>query len=397
MRFASLLLIVLISVAVSCGSDSSGTASRDANSKKRVRVVKAAQTKLPRVVSVSGTLAAEEEVTIAPKVQGRVRQVFVDLGSPVKSGQPLMELEPADFQLRVQQSEAAYQQARVRLGLDAAGNDDSGSIDLEQTSVVRQAKAQLTQADLTRARRDSLYKEGLIPKSDLDDAEAAYQVASARYEDALEEVRNRQALLIQRKAELDLARQQYSDSVLRAPVNGSIQQRQVSPGEFVTVGESVFKLVRIHPLRLKLALPERESGDVRVGQKVQLHVEGDDNLYAGNIARLSPAITADNRTLMVEAEVPNEDGRLRPGSFARAEIITQPDLPSILIPSSSVVTFAGIQKVIVIANNQTVEKRIQIGRKIDNRLEVIDGIVAGDAVVIEPGNLTAGEAVEPIW
>ena len=390
-------LLLLLSLTVSCGTETSGKSSTDSPPKRKVKIVKALESKLPGTISVSGTLAAEEEVALSFKVQGRIRQIFVDLGSPVKRGQALLELEPADFGLRVKQAQAAYQQARVRLGLTPEGEDDGSGVDPEQTGVVRQAKAQLQEAQLTRDRRKSLYEEGLISQSEFDDAEAAYQVAAGRYQDSLEEVRNRQALLIQRRAELDLSRQQLSDSVLRAPLDGAISRREVSPGEFVAVGAHALTLVRLHPLRLKLELPEREARYVRSGQKVEVRVEGDQNVYSGSVARLSPAISADNRTLMVEAEVPNQQGALRPGSFARAEIITQPDQSSILIPASSVITFAGIQKVISLNNDQTVEKQIKTGRKIRDQIEVTEGIAAGDPIVVQPGNLVGGEKVQAIW
>jgi RND family efflux transporter MFP subunit len=391
------LLLLGLAVSLSCGSETSGKSSSDSTPKRKVKVVKALKSRLPGTISVSGTLAAEEEVALSFKVQGRIRQIFVDLGSPVKRGQALVELEPADFDLRVKQAGAAYQQARVRLGLTPDGQDDASTVDPEQTGVVRQAKAQLQETQLTRDRRKALHEEGLISQSEFDDAEAAYQVASGRYQDALEEVRNRQAILIQRRAELDLARQQLLDSVLRAPLDGSISRREVSPGEFVAVGAHALTLVRLHPLRLKLELPERETRDVRAGQKVEVRVEGDNNIYTGSVARLSPAITADNRTLMVESEVPNQKGALRPGSFARAEIITQPDRSSILVPASSVITFAGIEKVISLNNGQTVEKQIKTGRKIRDQIEVTEGISAGDPIVVQPGNLVGGETVQAVW
>ena len=364
---------------------------------KKVKVVRALRTTVPRTVSVSGTLAAEEEIVLSMKVPGRVQSVLVDLGSPIKKGQPLLTLEPADFQLRVQQAEATYQQARVRLGLEARGSDNGDSLNLEETGVVRQAKAVLEEARLTRQRMESLNQEGLIPKSQLDDAIAQYQVADARYQDALEEVRSRQALLIQRRAELDIARKQLSDSTLRSPGEGVIQEKRVTSGQFVSAGDEVLTMVRIHPLRLKLAVPERNSSDVRPGQKVVLRIEGDSRTYTGRIARVSPAITTDNRTLMVEAEIANEQGLLRPGSFARAEIVTESNDPVVLIPDSSVVTFAGLTKVISVQNNETVEKTIKVGRKSKGAIEVVQGIEDGETIVVTPGTLTPGEKVIPVW
>jgi RND family efflux transporter MFP subunit len=156
----------------------------------------------------------------------------------------------------------------------------------------------------------------------------------------------------------------------------------------------VVVLVKVHPLRLKLAVPEREASGIAPGQKVRLTVEGDPTTYEGRVARTSPAITEDNRTYLVEAEVPNPQGRLRPGSFARAEIVTEADARALLVPADAVVTFAGVDKVLTVADGKAVEKRIKIGRRTGDRVEILDGISAGDAVVLKPGNLVTGQPVE---
>jgi membrane fusion protein, multidrug efflux system len=382
---------------VGCGQKNEAKENSASLPHKQVKVAKAISSILPRSVAVSGTLAAEEEVVLSMKVPGRVQAVYVDLGSPLKRGQPLVRLEPADFQLRVKQAEAAYQQARVRLGLQADGNESGVDLNPEDTGVVRQAKALLEEAKLTRTRMETLHKDGFVPRSQLDDATAQFQVADARYQDAIEEVRSRQALLIQRRAEFDIARKQLSDSVLSSPLDGVIQEKNVSAGQFVSAGDAVLKMVRMHPLRLKLPVPERDAGNVRVGQKVDVRVEGDLRTYVGQLARVSPAISADNRTLMVEAEISNEQGLLRPGSFARAEIITESQDPVVLIPDSSVITFAGLTKVISVENNETQEKRVKLGRKTKGAVEVLEGVNAGESVVINPKNLTGGEKVVPVW
>jgi RND family efflux transporter MFP subunit len=109
--------------------------------------------------------------------------------------------------------------------------------------------------------------------------------------------------------------------------------------------------------------------------------------------RLSPAVEEHTRTLLVEAEVPNEDGALRPGAFASAEIVVEAEQPAVLVPASAITTFAGVTKVFGIADGKVVEKRVKVGRRAADRVEVIDGIAAGDEVIAEPGNLTAGQAV----
>lgn len=358
---------------------------------REVRVVPAAERALPRTVAATGTLAAEEQVTLSAKVAGRIEAIQVDLGTRVRRGQPIARLDQTDFTLRVEQAQAALQQARVRLGLAPQGSDEQ--VDPEQTSIVRQARAVLEEARLTRDRSVRLLEQQLIARAQLDTAQANLQVAEGRYQDALEEVRNRQAVLAQRRSELALARQQLTDTVVLAPVDGAVSQRVVSPGEYLAAGAAIATLVRIHPLRLRVAVPEREAIAVRIGQAVRLTIDGDPTVHGGRVARLAPIVQELNRTLAVEAEVPNERGALRAGAFARAEIVTDATQTIVTVPASALVVFAGVEKVLVVRAGKTAEVRVQSGRRLGEDVEILDGLQRGEAVVDRPGNLTGGQAV----
>lgn len=395
-RIGRLALVAAAAGAVACRADqpASGAAqARDpaAAAPRPVRVVPAAEGKLARVVAVTGTLAADEQLVLGMKVAGRLAEISVDLGSPVRKGRPIARLDPTDFRLRVEQAEATLRQARVRLGLPPDGTDDR--VDPEATALVRQAQATLTEARLTRDRMQALWNDRLVARAQLDAAVAALQVAEGRYQDAVEEVRTRQALLGQRRSELEIARQQLADTILRAPIGGVVRERHASAGTYLGAGAPVVTLVQVHPLRLRLAVPERAAAGVRIGQIVRVAVEGDPAAYLGRVARLAPAIQEQNRTLLVEAEVPNERGLLRPGAFARAEIVTAADQPAVLVPASSIVTFAGIEKVLTVRDGRAVETRVLTGRREGDLVEIAEGLRAGEPVVVDPGNLVGGQAV----
>jgi len=325
------------------------------------------------------------------KVAGRIEGIAVDLGSRVGPGQTIARLAPVDFELRVQQAEAALQQARARLGLEPAGTTDR--VDPERTAVVRQARAVLDEAKLSHSRVKTFVERGIASRAELDSAEAALQVADGRYEDALEEVRNRQALLTQRKTELDLARQELVDTVLIAPFAGIIRERSVSPGQYVNAGAPVATLVRMHPLRLQADVPEREASSVKVGQTVRVRVEGDAVAYDGRVVRVSPAIDEQSRSLRIEAQVGNEAATIRPGSFATADILVAAATPAIVVPATAIVSFAGVEKVLTVADAKVVERRVELGRRQAESVEILKGLTAGDRVIVEPGNLVGGEAV----
>jgi RND family efflux transporter MFP subunit len=374
------------------GSGPSAKANAAAPAEARdVAVTPATEERLQRVVAVTGTLAAQDQVSLGFKVPGRIERLDVDLGSQVQTGQTLARLLPVDFELRVQQAESGLKQARARLGLSPDGTDET--VDPEATAIVRQAKAVLDDAQLTYDRLSTFVQRGISAKSELDAAEAALKVADSRHQDAIEEVRNRQAVLAQRKSELALARQDLTDTRLVAPFSGMIRDRQASLGQFVAAGVPIVTLVRMHPLRLQADVPERDAMEVRVGQDVRVHLEGDPEVYEGRIVRVSPAIDESSRSLRVEAEVANQAARIRPGSFATAEIVVAASVPAVVVPVSSVVTFAGVDKVLTIVDGKVAERRVTLGRREGGRVEVVDGLAAGDAVIREPGNLVDGEAV----
>jgi RND family efflux transporter MFP subunit len=289
-------------------------------------------------------LAAHEQATLSVKVPGRLETISVDIGSVVRKGDVLAGLERKDYELQVNQAVAALAQARAAVGLPLAGEEET--VAPESIATVKQAQAVLTEAEKNRERVQKLSQDGISSKSEVDTVETAYVVAFNRYQVALEDGRMKLGVLAQRRADLDIARQQLTDTEIRAPFDGAIQMRSANTGEYLPIGTPVAAVVRIDPLRLRLEIPERKSMLVRTGQLVRLAVEGSTNTYHGQIARVSPAITEQNRMLLVEADVPNQ-GVLRPGLFVRANIVVHEE-PAVTIPAEALITFAGIEKVIAV-------------------------------------------------
>jgi RND family efflux transporter MFP subunit len=373
------------------GGGGKGGAAGAAGEARQVKVARVVEMPVGSSVGVTGTLAAQDQATVGVKVPGRLRAISVDLGSVVRKGQLVAQVEQQDYQLRVQQSEAALGQARARLGLAPDGRDER--VDLEQTGAVRQARARMDEARKNRERSATLAEQGVIARAEFESADAGYKVALSAYQDAVEEIRNRQALLAQRRTELALARQQLADTSVAAPFDGVVQERKASVGEYLAAGAPVVEIVRVNPLRFRAEVPERDAASVRAGQSVRVTVDGSPNSYAGRIVRLSPTITEQNRVLIVEAEVSN-DGTLRPGAFARADIVTNSTSMAVTVPSSAVVTFAGIEKVILVQNGKALEKSVTTGRRVSDWTEVLAGVNVGDAVVVNPGNLQSGMPVQ---
>lgn len=386
------LLIACLLISA-CGSNEPVAARLSQNEQSTIRQVKAAivhTVPIERTINVLGSLAAYDQATLSTKTPGRLASITVDFGSMVERGQTLAQIEPRDYQLQVQQAEAALAQARARLGLSPSGMDDR--VDPEQTGAVRQARARLDEARQNRERRAALVDKGFIAKSDFDAADAAYTVAFSQYQDAVEEIRNRQALLLQRRSELGIARQRLTDTVIKAPFDGVIQTKHASIGEYLAASAPVVTLVRMDPLRLRAEVPERAAAKVQAGQKVRLTIDGDATLYEGVITRLGPTINEQNRMLTVEADVHNP-GSLRPGSFARIDIVTDEADKALVAPTRAIVTFAGLEKVWIAQEGKALEQTIATRQRLGEWTEVVDGVQAGDLVILDPGNLRTGQPV----
>ncbi len=401
-RYAALLLLAACAPDPGSVADATPPAS-EAGAARAVRTALAREEVWERTLRVNGELAAFEEATLSAKVPGRLEQLAVDLGARVARGDELAAVDTRDYELRLAQAEAAVEAARARLG--SGLSDGDGSLQPENTAIVREARAALDDARRERERLVGLLRDGVAAQSAFDAAQARYEMAESRWHAALEEVDNRRAILAQRKAELELARQQFSDARLIAPFDGAVAARLAGTGDYLQVGDPVLRLVRFDPVRLRLEVPERSAADLRAGQSVRVRLEGGPSLAAqpgerhvetpieGRISRLSPEIAERNRTLLVEAELSNPDGDLRPGSFARAEIVVDAQARALVVPAEALVRFAGIDKLFVVEAGVASERRIDVGRVAGGRVEVLSGLQAGEVVVLSPGGLQPGERV----
>lgn len=347
---------------------------------------------MERTVDATGFLLPHEAATLSVKVSGRLLNLAVDLGSEVKPGDLIAQVEPRDYELRVQQAEAALAQARAALGLPLEGTDDH--IPPEKTSPVLQARAVLDEAAKNRERVLRLAEQGISSTAEQDTVEAAFKVARSRYESALDDARTRQAALAQRRAELELARKQLADTAVRAPFAGVVQERLANLGEFLPAGSPVVRLVQISPLRLRLEIPERKTADLTAGQTVRFTVEGSPEIHETQLARLSPALTDQSRVMVVEADVDNP-GTFRVGAFVRAQIVVAKER-GVAVPAEALVVFAGLEKVISVRDGRAQERLVTTGRRGPGWIEIVSGLDVGEAVVLDPGNLQTGQAVRVV-
>jgi RND family efflux transporter MFP subunit len=332
---------------------------------------------LGRTVEAIGSLGPNEEVTVSNQVEGLVSEVLFDLGDSVRAGQVLVTLDTTELELAVRQQAAALQQEMARLGV----SDPNAVVDEASTSQVRQAEASLSEARIRLDRTQKLYAEGVVPKQQLDEQQSKFDVADATVKLARESVRNIKAAVAARKAALDLAHKKLADARIVAPMSGFVKDRLVSEGTYLKANSPVVILVQNSSLRLRVDVPETAIESVSVGRSVQFTVDSLPNrMFDGRIARLSPSVDQQSRTLKLEATVDNSGGTLRPGLFTRVTIQTGKSEKALVAPPAAVFSFAGLEKVFLVADGKVSERLVRTGSRGEDFVEILEGVKEGDSV-----------------
>lgn len=389
-----LLLVVIGLTATSCGG-SKANARKDelgAAQPQPVAVTTAAaiRRELPRFFEATGSLAGDQQTDVAPQTSGKVVAVGVDIGSPVKRGQMLVRLDDSELRLRVEQAAAQVEQtkASVRQAEEKIGLRSGQVFDPNRVAEVAAARVALDLAEKNLRRAEKLIESGDVSRSFYDQQRAQRDQSKEQYEVAVAQARqNYAAVEVARtnvanaQAALELARKNLSYANIPAPIDGFVSERTADLGEYVSPQQKVATIVRTNPLRIRIDVPEQAIREVKVGQSVSLTTSAwPDRNFSGQIARIAPNVTAQSRTLTVEAEIENSSGALKPGQFATVRILQERTAPAILIPARAVLNEGGVSRVYVIKNGLAEQRLVQTGQTEGDLIEIKSGVAADEQV-----------------
>jgi membrane fusion protein, multidrug efflux system len=389
---ASLLVKLLGIVSMVALAGCSGGAHADTTLKAKAKsdelpVVQAAvltvrRTSWPAIVRTQGSLIADEVAIVGAKVSGRVNDVNFDLGDSVRAQAVLATLDQDDFKLEVSLAEAQLFQTRAALGLGPL--DPLESLNPAGAPPVREAKAvwDETRTRVARVRQLQLHARNTVTQEELDQAVAAEGAAEARHAAAINAVLEKIAQINVRASELKVAQQRLSDTVIHAPFDGLVQERHMSHGSFVQLGDPIATLVRTGVVRFHGTMPERHAHRLALGQKVVVRIAGIAQPREVVVTRISPTVEEMSRSLAFEALVPNSDGELRTGLFAEAAVVVDPEAQSVVIPRSAIMEFAGAEKVWQIVDGVAKERPVQTARRDEHGVEVTGGLAVGDRILV---------------
>jgi RND family efflux transporter MFP subunit len=258
---------------------------------------------------------------------------------------------------------------------------DGEKFEARQNAEVRIAQGALDLATVELDRAARLIEKGDIARSVYDQARINHSLAQARHQAAIDAVNQQLAVVEQQRAALALARKSLTDTVVRAPITGAVKEKFAARGAYLPMGGRIMSLVKINPLRLRADVPEYAAAAVRVGQSMTLRVEAfPDQTFSGRIVRIGASLSEQTRALTVEAEVANGRNLLRPGMFAKSNLILSKASPVVLVPQRSVVTSAGLSKIFVIESGKAVERIVRTGVIDGDLIEIREGIREGEIV-----------------
>jgi membrane fusion protein (multidrug efflux system) len=309
----------------------------------RPTAVEAQTVKVDRVqvtLDAVGTLRADEQVTVSAEIEGRIAEIGFAEGRPVEKDQTLYRID--DTILRAELSQAMAERA-------------------------------LAEANFERA--DTLLRQRSGTERQRDEAKFA---------------------LDRSRANVELATTRLDKATIRAPFAGVVGLRSIGLGEYVTRGEALVTLQRIDPLKVDFRLPETDLPLVREGQALRITVDAIANrTFEGQIFAIDPQIDVNGRSVQLRANVPNPNGQLRPGLFARVEIVAAVREAALLVPESALVAAGRDRFVFVVRDGKAVRLKVITGWRRPGEVEIVDGLKPGD-VVISTGQqrLREGGAVE---
>ena len=374
-----------------------------------------------REVPVTGTISALRKADIKAQISGQVASVSVRQGDAVSAGQVVVTLDRAELESQASQARAGVAAARAQLGaarkrleiVQLGARQEERSM---AASRLEQAEAALRQAAADRERMRSLFQQGAVSKQQLDASDTAYETArtnrdSARdsltltqkgarpeeIEAARKEVEAAEAGLEQAQAGLSRVGEMLGYTVIRSPVSGVVYERNLEPGEVVSPGGlPLLRVANLASVYLEARVSERLAGQVKAGQpaKVALQsVDGGD--LDGVVQRLVPVADPGSRDFLVQITITGGNGRLRPGVFAQARIVSEERKNVVVIPKDALVSRGEGHVVFVVKAGKAQERKVEAGLLDRTRAEVVSGLKPGDLVVsLGAQALKDGDAVQ---
>lgn len=413
---AAAIFILLVAIALMSGCGSSGAQGNrgggpNANAEPAeapivVTTVKTESRDVPAVVQTTGSLVADETSNVAPKVAGKVVNVGVDVGDFVAQGAVIARVDDSDARRKlaaaeagVKQTVAAVRQAEAKLGLGPGGSFNASTIPEVRSANAnyQQTLAELRQAEANEQRYRDLVQSGDTAMITYEQYRTARDTARARANAAKETLdaqvntakQNNQAIASANasveaaRTQVEIAKQEVTDTIVRAPFSGFVTARDVAVGEFVSSADVIATIIRSNPIKIQMQVAENDVPSILVGRGVSIQVDAyRERRFSGTVSAISPAIETTSRSFVVEARIDNPDNALRAGMFATARINKEGGSTGIFVPKSAVYNHVptGSFRSFVIVDGVAKLRTVQLGSEEGDFVQILSGLNADEVV-----------------
>ncbi len=372
-----------------------------------VQVVTPKRSAASSEVLLPGNIQAVQEAAIFARTNGYVHRRLVDIGDRVTAGQLLAEIESPEVDQELLQARAALLQARATLGQVRANLKQMQANVQQARANVRQVQANTDMARITAGRWQQMEQDGILPRQQSEEKQAAYTAAQANVSAAQANVNAVQENVnaVQSQVNAQAANVQVQEANVRrwetlqsfqkvtAPFAGVITVRNVEVGALITAGSSnasreLFRLAQIDTLRVYVNVPQTVMASIQPGQNAQLMVqELPQKIFMGKVVRTASALDAASRTLPMEVQVSNPDLALLPGMYAQVKLSTTRPTPPLLVPSNALVIRADGPQVATVRQDQTVRyQKVKVERDYGTEVEISSGLNGDESLVVNPTN-----------
>ncbi|HYP12927.1 MAG TPA: efflux RND transporter periplasmic adaptor subunit [Bryobacteraceae bacterium] len=383
--------------------------------RNKVAVVAVKHSAATSALMLPGNTEAVNVATINARANGYVKRRSVDIGSRVKAGQLLAEIESPEVDQELLQARANVLQSRAAVAQAQANVEQARAGEMQAQANLEEARANQEIAKVTDQRWSALVSKGVLPQQSGDErrsallarqagvaaATAALQTARATVASQEASLRAAQAAVQAQEANVRRVEQLQGFQRIVAPFDGVVTERRVERGDLVMAGTNgerpLFAVAQSHTLRIQTNVPQTFAVDLHPGVQAEVTIrELPGRSFRGTVARTANALDATSRTLLTEVQLDNKDGSLLPGMYAQVKYDVPQQRPAFLIPSDALIVDAqGMRVAIVGAGNKIRFSRVEAGRDFGSELEIMSGVSAGDRVIRNPADtLAEGEQVE---
>lgn len=396
-KFAAyiLALAIIFSLVVSgCGNRQNAAVSTEKEKIVPVKVAIAQQENLPEYRTFPGKIAALNEMSIVPKMGGKVEQILVKEGDSVKAGQTIIMLEQKDVLSQVNQAQAAYEAAMTQLNNLKNGQLPQQIAQLE--AAVSQAEANFNNAEKNYERMKTLLDEEAITQQQFEAAELQYKVAKEQYESAktqLELTKEKtapgsidlaSAQVKQAEAALSAAKTALDNCVITSPVNGVIGSITAKVGQLVAAGYSVATVGDLNTIEIQINVTEDKVTGLKVGQEAEISSDAlGDTTLKGKVVSVSPFKDARTQVYPVKVQAPNENNILKSGMFARVKLTVELHENVVTVPEDAIVYYNGTSTIYTIENDVAKALNVEVGPVSMGKTIIKSGLEPGAEIIVE--------------